>query len=179
MFPLPNREGTILRAASGPNSRDLHSSTVRLDVSIHCGIRWVQCVVSVTKTAQVELRSGRVREWKPLQVGYSWRRVEEEAEEEVQRRSSACSQQPPCPTFPPPQPSPATSGWRAAHLPGYGRAYNGSPLGRRSGASQPRTAAAWRRPARRRRRASSQCRTKHSREPAPCLRVSAQRVYFT
>jgi hypothetical protein len=40
----------------GP-SRGLHSSTFRLDMSTFCGVR---CVNSVTKTAQVELRSGRV-----------------------------------------------------------------------------------------------------------------------
>jgi len=39
-----------------PWDRDLHSSTFRLDVSTFCV---VDLVVSVTKTAQVELRSGR------------------------------------------------------------------------------------------------------------------------
>jgi hypothetical protein len=36
--------------------RAFHSSTLRLNVSTVCGIRWV---VSVTKAAQVELRSER------------------------------------------------------------------------------------------------------------------------
>jgi len=58
----------------GLNGRGLHSSTFRLNVSIFCGIRWVHDFPSVyspglldrgtpggvTKTAQVELKSGRV-----------------------------------------------------------------------------------------------------------------------
>jgi len=37
-------------------TRSFHSSTRRLDLCIVCGIRWV---VSLTKTARVELRRGR------------------------------------------------------------------------------------------------------------------------
>jgi len=50
------------RASTGPVrqpwSRGLHSSTFRLDVSTNCGVR---LMISVTKTAQVELRIGRVQ----------------------------------------------------------------------------------------------------------------------
>jgi len=41
-------------------TRALHSSTFGLDVSTVFGTCWVYCVVSVTKTAQVELRSEEV-----------------------------------------------------------------------------------------------------------------------
>jgi len=53
-------EGAALRALHGHPGRGLHSSTFRLIISTFCGIRWVVHGVSVTKTAQVELRSGRV-----------------------------------------------------------------------------------------------------------------------
>jgi hypothetical protein len=46
--------------ASGASGRGLHSSTFRLHVSTLCGYVVWSHKVSVTKTAQVELRSGRV-----------------------------------------------------------------------------------------------------------------------
>ena len=59
---------TSVPAALG--GKPLHSSTLRLNVSTFCGIRWVQCFLpgllergtreGVTKTAEVELISGRM-----------------------------------------------------------------------------------------------------------------------
>ena len=46
--------------APRPGTRGLHSSSFRLIISAFGGIRWVVHGVLVTKTAQVELRSGRV-----------------------------------------------------------------------------------------------------------------------
>jgi hypothetical protein len=56
--------------SSSPKTRGLHSSTFRLNVSTCCGIRWVHAFApvlsdrkiwgAVTKTAQVELKNGRV-----------------------------------------------------------------------------------------------------------------------
>jgi len=46
--------------AAERTTRGLHSFICWCDVSTLCGIRLVSCVVSVTKTTQVELRRGRV-----------------------------------------------------------------------------------------------------------------------
>jgi hypothetical protein len=56
--PLPTEGG--VGGGGNAGGRDLHSSTVRLVVSTFVGYaRWLHGI-SVTKTAQVELRSGRV-----------------------------------------------------------------------------------------------------------------------
>jgi hypothetical protein len=50
-----------MSASSGAAAvRGLHSSTFRLEVSIFCGSRQVYCVVEMTQTTQVSLKSGRV-----------------------------------------------------------------------------------------------------------------------
>jgi len=59
--PLEVRPALLAdRRADGPHDRGLHSSSFRLIISAFCGTRWVVHGNLVTKTAQVELRSGRV-----------------------------------------------------------------------------------------------------------------------
>ena len=52
--------GLHARAHRAARGRGLHSSTFQLVVSTLCGIREMYWVVSVPKTAGVELRCGRV-----------------------------------------------------------------------------------------------------------------------
>jgi hypothetical protein len=50
----------VAAGSPGRAVRGLQSSTFRLHLRTFCGIRGVYQAVSVTKTSQVELRSGRV-----------------------------------------------------------------------------------------------------------------------
>ena len=43
-----------------PLDRDVHASTFRLNPSTFCGIRWVLSLGFSDRTAQVQMRSGRV-----------------------------------------------------------------------------------------------------------------------